>query len=71
MSQPQKRIPAHNKTVFYTEGQTTAVLVERLGGRRRQQLLGVTTAEALLTWCRANAAALLYLPTPDPEANRN
>ncbi len=71
MSQPQKRTPAHNKTVFYTEGQTTAVLVERSGNRRHQQLLGVTTAEALLGWCRANAAALLYLPTPAPESNRN
>ncbi len=65
MSQPQKRFEAHDKTVFYTEGQTLAVLVERNAqGRRRRRVLRVATAEGLLAWCRDHAAALLYLPNP-------
>lgn len=65
MSQPRK-----HKTVYYTEGQTMAVLVTREGRKRSWQVLGSTSAEALLQWCRANAAALVYMPkVEDPARN--
>lgn len=52
-------------TLFFTEGQSVGILVENRGGRRRSQTLSLATAEAALAYCRANAAALLYLPNPD------
>ncbi len=65
MSQPLNTIHA---TMFYTEGQTTAVLVDRGGRRGRRRRFA--TAEAALGWCRAHATAFVWLPTgPDPTAN--
>ncbi|MBN8246235.1 MAG: hypothetical protein J0L84_02185 [Verrucomicrobia bacterium] len=70
MSKPQVKgaIPPdpfkYQLTVFYTEGQASGILVTNRGGRRRQQILRLATAEAALAYCRANAAALLYLPNP-------
>jgi len=70
MSQPQWKgaIPPdpfkHQLTVFYTEGQAAGILVINRRGRRRLQALSLPTAEAALDYCRANAAALLYLPNP-------
>lgn len=52
------------KTVFYTEGQASGILVTLTGRSRRAQPISMATAEAALAYCRANAAALLYLPNP-------
>lgn len=54
----------YRKTVFYTEGQTAGILVTLRGRRRQAQSISMATAEAALAYCRANAAALLYLPDP-------
>jgi hypothetical protein len=70
MSQPRKKraMPQDifncRKTVFYTEGQAAGILVTLRGRRRQAQPISMPTAEAALAYCRANAAALLYLPNP-------
>lgn len=50
--------------MFYTEGDPAAILVTNRKGRRREQAIRMDTAEAALAYCRAHAAALLYLPNP-------
>ncbi|MCW5559728.1 MAG: hypothetical protein KIT22_18075, partial [Verrucomicrobiae bacterium] len=73
MSRPRRTgaIPTdpfkHRLTLLYTEGQAVGILIENRRGRRQAQAISMATAEAALAYCRANAAALLYLPNP----NRN
>ncbi|MCW5560067.1 MAG: hypothetical protein KIT22_19800, partial [Verrucomicrobiae bacterium] len=73
MSRPRRKgaIPddpfKHRVTLFFTEGQSVGILVTNHRGRRQAQAISMATAEAALAYCRAHAAALLYLPNP----NRN
>lgn len=56
------------RTVFYIEGQRTALLVSRVKRGHRERRLAITSAEAALAWCQKHAAGLVYCP-PDPERN--
>ena len=64
MSQP-------HTTMFYVDGQTTAVLVTRDGTQMTSRpLSGIASAEAALAWCRAQSVPLLWMPAaPNPEKN--
>lgn len=50
-------------TMFYTEGGTSAVLVERIGRRRAIRSIELATAEAAVAWCRRNFVPLVYTPS--------
>lgn len=52
-------------TMFYTEGGTSAVLVERIGRRRAIRSIELATAEAAVAWCRRNFVPLVYTPSND------
>lgn len=56
------------RTVFYVDGERTALLVSRAGRGHRERLLKIETAEAALAWCKRHAAGLVYCPV-DPDRN--
>ena len=50
------------KTMFYQEGNTTALLVTNRLGRRSKKPMPFPKAEAALAWCRSNGSMLVYSP---------
>lgn len=58
MSQPQI-----SQTMFYIEGQTTAVLVTRRGNKQRSSHPRFMTAVGALIWCRKHRAGFVYMPS--------
>jgi hypothetical protein len=59
MSQPKDQ---QHATMFYSEGQTTAVLVERHRAGRRVSPREFASAGAALDWCQANRVCFVWLP---------
>ena len=55
-------------TMFYTEGNPIALVVENRKGNRIEKELTLDTAEAALAWCKKHGAMLVYLPF-DPTRN--
>lgn len=65
MSQPQispDLFGQNSQTMFYQEGQTTAVLVTRKGEEMKQSHPRFLTAHMALTWCQVNRAGFVYVP---------
>lgn len=58
MSQPQI-----SQTMFYIEGQTTAVLVTNKGGMLSKKNVRPATAVRAFAWCRKNRASFVYHPS--------
>ena len=55
--------------MFYSEGTTTAVLVDTSGEVPCERAMtDLPTPEAALAWCRLHAVCFVYLP---PELARN
>ena len=50
------------KTMFYNEGNPSALLILNRSGRRLKRAMKFATAEAALGWCRRHATVLVYLP---------
>lgn len=50
------------KIMIVNEGNPVAMLVTNTGGQRNTGGMRMPNAEAALTWCRKNAAMLIYLP---------
>ncbi len=48
---------------------TTAILVERVGKRRRSTEKKFADGHAALTWCEQERITFLYLPAPDLSGN--
>lgn len=66
MGTPQKS----HTTMFYTAGQTTAVLVTRSDQGMRSQPRRFRSPEAALGWCRLNGVMFVWLPSAaQPEGN--
>jgi hypothetical protein len=57
MSQPQ-----NIQTMFYIEGETTAVLVTRQGKKMTETHPRFKTPGLALAWCRKNRAGFIYQP---------
>ncbi|HEY4417586.1 MAG TPA: hypothetical protein VGO57_17985 [Verrucomicrobiae bacterium] len=65
MSQPQidpNLFGQNSQTMFYTEGQKTAVLVTRKGKSFEKTHPRFTTANLALMWCRKKRAGFIYMP---------
>lgn len=65
MSQPQispDLFGQNSQTMFYTEGQTIAVLVTRKGEKMEHSHPRFLTAHLALTWCQTNRAGFIYVP---------
>ena len=61
--------PQNHATMFYSEGTTTAVLVDTSGEVPCERAMtDLPTPEAALAWCRLHAVCFVYLP---PELARN
>jgi hypothetical protein len=56
------------QTVFYIEGQRTALLMTRAKRGYRERVLKIESAEVALAWCKQHAAGLVYCP-PDAQMN--
>ena len=68
---PKNKLPdfsGQSKTMFYNEGNPTALLVVNRAGRRKTSGMDFPTAEAALGWCRQNLTTLVYCPV-SPSAN--
>jgi hypothetical protein len=65
MSQPQINpdLFGQSQTMFYTEGQTIAVLVTRKGEKFEQSHPRFASAGRALAWCRINRAGFIYMPS--------
>jgi hypothetical protein len=65
MSQPQINTDlfSQSQTMFYTEGQTTAVLVTRNGEALQHTHHHFPTAHRAFAWCRKHRAGFVYMPT--------
>lgn len=50
--------------MFYTEGQTEALLYTRTGAREKITKQKVRSAIIGLAWCQARHACFVYLPAP-------
>lgn len=48
------------RTVFYIEGQSSALLMTRRGRGYRERVLQIASAEAALAWCQQHGAGLVY-----------
>ena len=63
MSQPQNlNLYDQSQTMFYTEGETNAVLVTRKGEHFEQSKPPVATALRAFAWCRKHRAGFVYMP---------
>lgn len=67
MSEPQDGFnppdfSGQTKTMFYNEGNPSAILVANKAGRRRISAMEFPKAEVALNWCRQHACILVYLP---------
>jgi hypothetical protein len=65
MSQPQISpdiFGKNSQTMFYTEGQTTAVLVTRKGKQFEHSHPSFRTPGRALTWCIKHRAGFIYVP---------
>jgi len=51
-----------SKTMFYTEGNSTASLVIEKAGKPVEKKMEFKNAEAALHWCRQNGSNLYYMP---------
>jgi hypothetical protein len=56
------------RTMFYIEGQGTALLMTRGKRDYRERLVKMESAEAALAWCKQHTAGLVYCPA-DPQRN--
>jgi hypothetical protein len=66
MSQPQINpdlFGNNSQTMFYIEGQTTAVLVTNTSGAREHREVKYSTPNLALAWCRKNRAGFVYMPS--------
>ena len=61
MSRPQHK----SVTMFYTEGNPSAVLVTNQGDRLTRRHSRFKSAQAALAWCIVQRAKFVYLPTAD------
>lgn len=73
MSKPSKKnnlpdFSGQSKIMFYTEGNSAALLLENKAGQRATARMNFPTAEAALGWCRQNLTTLVYMPV-NLEAN--
>jgi hypothetical protein len=59
----QPAMPVQIKTMFFTEGNPTALLVTTIGRRRNKDSLVFHDAHEALSWCQSNGSNLFYTAT--------
>lgn len=58
-----KNVPAQTQTLIVTEGIQTAILLTDRSGTMKETIRRFPTPERALSWCRATAVKMVYLPT--------